>query len=240
MPRPEIDAFEPGSAARRGLHVVRRVLEGEETDRVLGYALDGRHLAGIAVGRRPLESLRVLAWGLSGELLSVAVSYDTAWGWIRISDIDDAGVRRRLYAGALPPAAISTGSVAAGPQGFRESHFEARAAARVARLSGAALTVYEDVALEALTIADTEAARRFVRHVLGELGEERRRGRQLRTTLRAYLAAGQNAASAAAALGVHERTVSNRIRAAEAELRGPVARTHAELELALRLHELLT
>jgi DNA-binding PucR family transcriptional regulator len=61
------------------------------------------------------------------------------------------------------------------------------------------------------------------------------RGPILRKTLHAYFATGQNAASAAAVLGVHEKTVSNRLRAIEEHLGHPIEARRAELELALRL-----
>jgi DNA-binding PucR family transcriptional regulator len=67
-----------------------------------------------------------------------------------------------------------------------------------------------------------------------------KRGEALLTTLEAYFAAAGNAVSAAAALGVHDRTVANRLRAVE-DLLGPGAVTarRAELETALRLQRLL-
>jgi DNA-binding PucR family transcriptional regulator len=65
------------------------------------------------------------------------------------------------------------------------------------------------------------------------------RSETLRATLAAYFGSGQNAASAAALLGVHERTIANRLRAIEAQAGRPVATRRAELEMALRLRDLL-
>ena len=240
---PELD-IRP-SASRdddvRRIEAVERVLAGESPPEVLGYPLGRRHLAVVAWGRNPPESVKLLAWELSSELLSVQVEQDTVWGWLALSN----GVERELHRwlrGFTPPAGgVALGATGAGPNGFRESHMQALAAERVARISGAAVTFYADVALEALALHDIDAARHFVRHVLGDLLEENLRARELRATLRAYFAAGQQALSAAAMLGVHERTVGHRLRAVETRLGDrPVASARAELELALRLHELLS
>lgn len=56
-----------------------------------------------------------------------------------------------------------------------------------------------------------------------------------RQTLRAWFAVGHNAA----ALGVHEQTVAQRLRAVEERTGRPVASRRAELETALRLRDLL-
>ena len=65
------------------------------------------------------------------------------------------------------------------------------------------------------------------------------RSERLRQTLRAWFAAGHNATAAAAALGVHEQTVAQRLRTVEERTGHPVAARRAELETALRLRDLL-
>jgi DNA-binding PucR family transcriptional regulator len=241
MSPPQIRTIDSRSESSGRLRAVRRVLAGANVREVLGYPLDSRHLASVAWGRSPLESLRVLAWELSADLLSVQVDERTAWGWVEFSNTPEGDLRRRLRGFTPPAGCVATGALAAGPEGFRESHLQALGAGRVARMSGAALTLYDDVALEALALQDVEGAHRFVRHVLADLVEENPRARDLLATLRAYFAAGQHASSAAAMLGVHERTVGPRLRAVEARLgERTVTSMHAELELALRLHDLLT
>ena len=59
-----------------------------------------------------------------------------------------------------------------------------------------------------------------------------------RKTLRAYFAAGRNAATAAAALGVDRHTVERRLNSIETRLGRQLHTCHAELEVALRLEEL--
>jgi DNA-binding PucR family transcriptional regulator len=61
-----------------------------------------------------------------------------------------------------------------------------------------------------------------------------------RETLRAYLKAGCNASSAASALGVVRHTVESRVRAVEQILDKGLNTCLSELEVALRLHELLS
>ena len=72
---------------------------------------------------------------------------------------------------------------------------------------------------------------------LAPLGGEKD-GAVARKTLRAYFAAGRNAATAAAALGVDRHTVERRLHSIETRLGRLLHTCHAELEVALRLEEL--
>jgi DNA-binding PucR family transcriptional regulator len=134
---------------------------------------------------------------------------------------------------------VAVGGPASGAEGFRRAHTEAQSAHRVALRRPAPVTLYDDVALEALAAEDDSRARAFVARELGPLAADDPRALTLRATLRAYFGVAQNASSAAALLGVHERTVANRLRAVEEHLGRPVSARHAELDTALRLHELL-
>lgn len=73
---------------------------------------------------------------------------------------------------------------------------------------------------------------------LSPLDGQRDGGRLARNTLREYFAAGRNASSAAAALGVARHTVQNRLRTVEQDLGRALHTCTAELEVALRLDEL--
>ncbi|KAA0272886.1 MAG: hypothetical protein EDQ89_06655, partial [Acidobacteria bacterium] len=141
---------------------------------------------------------------------------------------------------AVEDARISFGEPAAGVEGFRASHRQARDAHRVALRAGARgqPVRYEDVALESLVGGDDARAGVFVARELRGIDGDDARSRRLRATLRAYFAAGQNASSAAAVLGVHEHTVAYRLRTIEEALGRPVTTRRAELETALRLFEL--
>jgi DNA-binding PucR family transcriptional regulator len=99
---------------------------------------------------------------------------------------------------------------------------------------------YDDVAIVALALRDPERAKEFVADELGALAGDDPRSTLLRETLRAYFSSGANAAAAGARLGVHDRTVANRLQAVERHLldgRSINARRD-ELNLALRLHQL--
>jgi DNA-binding PucR family transcriptional regulator len=96
---------------------------------------------------------------------------------------------------------------------------------------------YSEVALAATVLQDDLLASSLRQLYLDPLAEERDGGQCLRETLRAYLAAGGNASSAAAALGVHRRTVTSRLITIEERIGRPVDDATAELETALQLHE---
>ena len=108
-----------------------------------------------------------------------------------------------------------------------------------AAASGRPITHYAEVALESLAAVDEDAAAAFVARELAGLDGDDVRSTRLRQTLRAWFAAGHNAAAAAAALGVHEQTVAQRLRTVEERTGRPVAARRAELETALRLRDLL-
>ncbi len=130
---------------------------------------------------------------------------------------------------------LAVGERGNGAEGFRVSHREAVATHRLARAGQQPLTLHADVALLTLTLQDPRAARAFVQRELGPLAAGDERAAVLRETLAAYFAAGQNAASAAATLGVHNRTVLYRVRSIEERLGHPIAARREELAVALRL-----
>ena len=123
-----------------------------------------------------------------------------------------------------PGTQLAVGTPGEGVEGFRSSHRQALSTYRIARETTQPVTTFADVALLALTLQDPTLAREFVRCELGPLAAGDARSQLLRETLRAYFDAGQNAAAAAAALGVHERTVTYRLRSIEERLGGRCAR----------------
>jgi hypothetical protein len=227
------------SQEQRRTQLVRRLLAGEELDgEELGYDLDAGHLGVVAFGTDAEGGVEALAEALDATALAVAVDRETAWGWIHLEDAADA---RQLVRRFQPSAGVrlAVGGPAAGVEGFRRAHAEALEAHRIARRGAAPLTLYDDVGLLALAARDEALAGAFCARELGPLAGAGKREETLRQTLRAYLAAAQHASSAAALLGVSDRTVSNRVRTVEERLGRPVATRSAELDVALRLHELL-
>lgn len=225
------------SREQRRTQLVRDVLDGAEPDAAtaraqLDYDLAGHHLACVAAGPRPEEAIRRLARAIDArEVLVVELSAGVAWGW--------AGRPRAIAMPADLPldagATLALGAPGHDLAGFRASHAQAREAHRLTLRTHAPVTRYDDVALEALALADEPRAHAFAARELHGIDGADPRSRRLRETLRAWFATGQNASSAAAVLGVHEHTVAYRLRAVEERLRRPVASRRAELELALRI-----
>lgn len=109
----------------------------------------------------------------------------------------------------------------------------------MARKTDRSVVFYADVAVEALASDNQADARAFVAHELRGIEDDSPSSQRIRETIVAYFAAEHNAASAAAALGVHQQTVANRLRAAEERLGQPVGARRVELETALRLRSCL-
>jgi DNA-binding PucR family transcriptional regulator len=82
---------------------------------------------------------------------------------------------------------------------------------------------------------DLDEARRFVAAELGPLGAGDDATRRLSSTLRVFLEEGASYVRAARRLGVHENTVTYRVRRAEEILGHRVRERQLELRAALRL-----
>lgn len=228
------------SHEQRRTQLVRDVLDGASPDPAeavgeLGYDLRLHHLGLVASGCDAEAALRALAARVdAAHRLVLALAGDTAWAWLgRTRPFEDLG--------EVPiegDAVVSAGDPAPGTEGFRRSHAQARAAHAVAlRLRPGSLVRYDAVALEALVVG-SPGAQAFAERELRGIDGPDSRSRRLRETLRAYFAAGQNASAAAAMLGVHEHTVAYRLRTIEERIGRPVNARRAELETALRVHEL--
>ena len=237
---------------RRTRQLVRDVLDDVPIDAArLSYALEQFHLGVVAWGEAPERALADAAEAEGLTLLTVSGTDGTAWGWLGGSraDVVPAGGEHgpagpaadgvHVPAGARleppPGTRLAVGTPGEGVEGFRASHRQAMSTYRIARETTQPVTTFADVALLALTLQDPTLAREFVRCELGPLAADDARSRLLRETLRAYFDAGQNAAAAAAALGVHERTVTYRLRSIEERLGRPLRTRRDELGVALRL-----
>jgi PucR C-terminal helix-turn-helix domain/GGDEF-like domain len=223
----------------RCLERVRRLLAGGELDAVEpGYELDGWHLGVIAVGVKARETLRALASGVGRPLLSVSPEEGTVWAWFGgRRPLASAEVERLLSARTPSGVSLSVGVCGKGIDGWRLTHRQAQAAMLVAVRRSQRLTSYADVALLAAVLRDPELASSLMAVYLSPL-DGHKDGTVSRDTLRAYLAVGCNAASAAGALKVDRHTVERRLAAIESRLGRSVQVYRAELEVALRLEEL--
>lgn len=227
------------SREQRRTQLVRDVLDGATPDpvdalRELDYDLRLHHVAVVLAGAEAERAVRELGRALDApHRLLISLAGDTAWAWL--GRTREFALPERLD----PPAdaVASLGDPAGGIDGFRRSHREARDAHRVAvrARQQPGIVRYDEVALESLVADDEARVRAFVGRELRGIDGADARSRRLRETLRAYFACAQNASAAAAMLGVHEHTVTYRLRTIEERLGRPVTARRAELETALRL-----
>jgi DNA-binding PucR family transcriptional regulator len=137
---------------------------------------------------------------------------------------------------------LAVGRSAAGIDGFRRTHGEAREAARIARLApgvASGLTLYASVELVSLLAADLERARVFVQRELGALAAIDDQTERVRETLYVYLDEGMNRPRAAQRLHVHGNTVSYRVARAVDLLDAPIEGRRTSVAAALMLARLL-
>jgi hypothetical protein len=226
---------------RQKREFVRDLLHGLPVDTgKMAYNLRGEHLGVVAWGASPEESVTALAAAVGGKAFSVSGTAGAIFGWVGAEGL--TAQQRSLSSGFEPPAAtfVAMGEPAEGPDGFRTTHRQALQAYRVAFVRPQPLTRYREVALEALVMRDLQLVRDFVAYELGPIAADDHRDTVLRATLNAYFQTGQNASSAAHLLGVHERTISYRLRSVEQRLGVPVSSRRDELTVALRLLALLS
>jgi DNA-binding PucR family transcriptional regulator len=245
------------SAAAVRAQVIDALLAGEPVDaeragRRLGYELDRNHLAFAVWSDTPQERGDVALAMIERAALKLAASLGTAApllaprarlclaGWIgsrrddHIVDLKGAHVDAQSF----PTVLAAFGSPGSGVAGFARSHREAFHARRIAQLTQqrpGTVTQYDTVALAALASTDVEQAREFVRAELGQLAGNDDQSLRLSATLRVYLEENMSPSRASRRLGVHEHTITNRIRAAQEALPHPIEQRVSELQVALRL-----
>jgi len=230
------------SPAQRVAERVRRLLAADSPADAAGldYELDAWHLGLVITSSRPEVVARTLAAGLQCQLLVVPHGNDNAWAWLggRARPAVEE-VERYLGAGVLGEVTLAVGEPHWGLEGWRLTHYEARAAQQVTMRRPQALTRASEVILLAAVLRDEMLAQSLRETYLGPL-DDGDSGLGLRETLRAYFDAGFNAATAAAALEVDRHTVQRRLRKVEEALGRLLHSCHAELEVALVLEELDT
>jgi DNA-binding PucR family transcriptional regulator len=228
-----------GSSDQARLRLMRDLVDGV-IDRapMLEYDLDVEHIGLIAWGDSPDAVLKSLARRLDARLVSAPIPAGFRWAWLGSRSFDSGVVDALTGFAPQNGSSLAIGQADAGIEGFRRTHRQAGAAHVVATRKPQPLTLYRDVAPEALALRDESAAREFVSSVLTGIGGEDRRSQQLRATLRAYFQSEQNAAATAAALGVHDATIARHLTEVEDRICGGVNNRRVELEMALRLNSL--
>lgn len=231
------------STEQRRFRAIRALLDGDTLlASTLDLDLDRHHLGLVVWGPQPGEAARRLATALGRPLLAVTPleREEVCWAWI--SGTRELGPVEAATLEGFDPgrAGIALGLEGFGEEGFRASHRQALRARRVAASTGSALLRFEQVIVEALAGENEEDARAFVAHELRGIDDESVASRRIRETLAAYFASESNAASAGAALGVHQQTVANRLRTAEQRLgHRSIGTRRVEIEMALRLRACL-
>ena len=139
---------------------------------------------------------------------------------------------------ASPGVRVALGEPGAGLPGFRRSRIEAGHARRVATLAArppGTITRYGRVALSAMATVDPEQAQVFVERQLGELAADEDVARRLAATLATYLDENASRSRTARRLGIHENTVSYRVRQVEELLGRSVHEQALDLRVALAI-----
>ncbi|TSD99718.1 hypothetical protein FOS14_10640 [Skermania sp. ID1734] len=213
----------------------------------LRYEVSGTHV-GFIVWMEPAEpddrhaaALETVAARIGvaigdGEYMLVPVGNWVVWGWARL--FAPRSTRRRPALSVPDVVRVAVGGAAAGMEGLVQTHQEAAAARRVARLPGQGthrVVFHRDVALLDLLTMNPLAAERFVRTELGQLATEDEQMARLRMTLQVYFEENLSPIRTARRLGVNKNTVVYRMERVEEILGHVVLERRRELEAALQL-----
>ena len=251
----ERERFARSAAAVRS-EMITAILEQGETDaQVAGLRLRHeleRHHLGICAWLDQAPSQADSVELLEAAILEVAhvlghqsvlvhpLGLLDAAGWI--SSAGAIGVvaldQTHLDGDTFPGVRLAVGEPAHGISGFRSTHVEALHARRVATLSqrpAGSVTRYGLVSLQALACGDIDQVHAFVHRELGPLAADDDTCRRLAATLRVYLDEHASRGRAAKRLGIHENTISYRIRQAEELLGRSVDEDTLNLRVALAL-----
>lgn len=229
------------SPSQRLAERVQRLIAGDSPDDVgdVKYAFDGWHLGLIAKGAEAELGVRALATALDYRILVVPRANEMIWVWLGAHrQLDFGAIERAIDDSVDPEMSFAFGEPREGLDGWRLTHREAQAALAVMLRKPQRLTRARDVILLAAVLRDSAIFKSLFKTYLAPLEGHGDSGAVLRGTLRAYFSAGLNAATAAAALGVDRHTVQRRLRKVEEALGRLLPDCHAELVVALGLHEL--
>jgi hypothetical protein len=225
------------SSAQKQADRIVQLLEGTSLagPAILDYELNAWHVGLILTGDGALAAARVLAERFGSRLLEVSRDEEIVWAWLGSDRPPSMADLERLLAERMPaPVSVASGEPRQGLDGWRLTHREAQVALQVMLLRPQRLVRGSDVVLLAGMLRDPTLARVLLDSYLAPLRDEP----ALIDTLRAYFAAGGNAAAAAVELGVTRHTVQRRIRAVEQRLGRMLHTCQAEVEVALRIEEL--
>ena len=225
-----------------------------ETERSIGYPLRQIHRGAVIWvddssprPDRPHHLERLVSrlaehYGTARPPLIIAPDDSTVWAWLPVTSAQAAAGGGKPFE-PEEGAWVALGEPAAGVDGFRLTHRQARRAQIVAMAAEPStrtrLTDSVRIGVVGLMCADIDAVQAWVREVLGGLAIDDDATARLRDTVRIFLSAGGSYTAAAQELLLHKNTVQYRIRKAE-ETRGrPLADGRLDVEVALLAAHLL-
>ncbi|WP_246124447.1 PucR family transcriptional regulator [Nocardia bhagyanarayanae] len=235
---------------------VREVLDGRKSidvdavSEAIRYPLRWQHLALVlwypepdsdAIPRlqRFVRALGDMVAAASNPLVVVA-DQTSVWAWLPYRTAPGtlvADVRTFVTARRDHPNVV-IGTVAAGIEGFRNSHRSAQRACSVALargLNSSTVVAADDPGLMTAALLGGAVAetRDWVGEVLGNLAADDEHDERLRDTLRIFLGAGSSYKAAATELNLHSNSVKYRIGRAVARRGRPIGADRLDVELAL-------
>jgi DNA-binding PucR family transcriptional regulator len=254
----ERDRWLRNRGAVRSARVMSLLAEGEvnigEAEKSLAYPLRQTHrgvVVWVEAGSEALDRLsrleRVVGrfaehYRCERAPLVIAPDDSTVWAWLPVRSTQPRSGQCTPFT-ADENAWVAVGDPAAGVEGFRLTHRQARQAQIVAMAADpqhrTRVTESAQAGLVALMCSDLDAVRAWVHHALGALAVDADANARLRETLRAFLSAGGSYTAAAQQMTLHKNTVQYRIRKAE-ETRGrPLSDGRLDVEVALLAEHLL-
>lgn len=233
-----------GGQGRRIL--VDNILSGHTIDiprarRELGYDLNGQHLGLVLAPLHDPSEATVAAQAFASfdpqmPVLVQPQADGSIWLWLASRQPLAEALLREIEHLELHNVVVGMGEPGRGLEGFRQSHFQAEQALRVARLRSrtTARTIrYRDVEQLILLTADPIHAREFCLRRLGTLAERSDAASKVRATLRVYLDNDSNKARVAEIMNIHQKTVAYRLATAEEALGYSITGSAIDLAAAL-------
>jgi DNA-binding PucR family transcriptional regulator len=240
------------TAAAVRTDMIAAIVAGEEEDSVrassrLAYELNRHHVALLAWIESGLDNVAgqdairmqierfASAAGADSSLIE-PIGTRAAMAWVsRSVPFEAAELDAATRSDGV--VALAVGEPAAGLGGFRRSHLEAGHARRVSSLVGGSRRVmrYGRVELVAIATLDLDRTRCFVERALGELVADDDASRRLAATLDVYLDENCSRSRAAKRLGIHENTITYRIRQVQEIIGRPIESDALRLGAALAL-----
>jgi hypothetical protein len=219
---------------------LEELLDGHTVDRSeFAYDFDAHHLSVIADGPDSEGAVSRLAADLGRDLLWLErrEEKNSAWwgGGGEFSEEDLAAISASTLG---REGRLAVGEPAHGLAGWRLTLCQARAAFAFAGSRPRSFVRYREVALLAAVTRDDELSAFLRQSFLEPLLNPGPGTHDLASALRAYLDAGGDLSSTAVALGVPRQTVADQLTGIEDRIgRSPLC-CLAELDLALRFHEI--